>query len=95
MPRIIRTHQAREDLLDIWSYIARDNLTAADKLVRKIDEVLRLLSSQPKLGSPQDKYRTGLRCMPVGSYLIFYEPTSDGIRVIRVLHGARRLEDLL
>lgn len=95
MARIIRTRQARADVLDIWEYIAADNAAAADKLIRRLDEVVRLLAQQPELGSPQDKYRVGLRCMPVGTYLIFYDQVPDAIRVIRILHGARRWEDLI
>lgn len=95
MPRIVRTRIAREDVLEIWRYIANDNLVAADKLVRQLDEMVKLLAAQPGIGSSQEKYRPGLRCLPVGNYLIFYEPISNGIRVLRVLHGARRWEDLL
>ena len=95
MARIIRTRQARADVLNIWEYIAADNAAAADKLIRRLDEVVRLLAEQPELGSPQDKYRVGLRCMPVGAYLIFYDQVPDAIRVIRILHGARRWEDLI
>ncbi|MDB5339443.1 MAG: plasmid stabilization protein [Planctomycetaceae bacterium] len=95
MARIIRTRQARSDVLDIWEYIAADNTAAADKVIRRLDEVIRLLAEQPELGSRQDKYRVGLRCMPVGNYLIFYDQIPDAIRVLRILHGARRWEDLI
>jgi toxin ParE1/3/4 len=95
MPRIIRTRIAREDVLEIWRYIANDNPVAADKLIRRLDEKVNLLAAQPGIGSSQEKYRPSLRCLPVGNYLIFYEPISDGIRVLRILHGAPRWEDLL
>jgi toxin ParE1/3/4 len=95
MGRIVRTRQAREDVLAIWEYIAADNETAADRLLRRFDETARRLSENPALGSSQARFRQGLRCMPVGNYLIFYEPITDGIRILRVLHGARRWEDLL
>lgn len=94
MARIIRTRQARSDVLDIWEYIAADNTAAADKLILRLDEVVRLLAEQPELGSRQEKYRVGLRCMPVGN-LIFYDQVPDAIRVLRILHGARRWEDLI
>ena len=29
------------------------------------------------------------------SYVIFYRPLSDGIEVVRVLHGAQDLENML
>lgn len=95
MPRVVRTRLARADALDIWNFIADDNPDAADKLVRRIDSVIQLLAMQPGLGSSQERYRPGLRCAPVGNYLIFYEPIEEGIRVIRILHGARRWQDLL
>lgn len=95
MLRIIRTRQAREDVLDIWDYIAAENVPAADKLLRKIDEMVRLLAVQPGIGSSQDKHRAGLRCQAVGSYLIFYDQTPGTLRVLRIIHGARRWEDLI
>ena len=33
-----------------------------------------------------------LRYLPFGNYLIFYLPEEEGLVVIRVLHGARRIE---
>lgn len=95
MLRIERTRQAREDVLDIWNYIAADSIEAADALVRRLDEVIRLLCEHPRLGTPQDKYRHGLRCMSVGNYLIFYDEIPGVLRVLRVLHGARHWEDLV
>ena len=49
MPRIIRTPQANEDIFGVWDYIAADNITAADKLVRTIDERLQLIARQPRM----------------------------------------------
>ena len=95
MPRILRTPQANEDVLAIWSYIAQDNVTVADELVRRIDEVLQRLAGNPFMGALHEEYRPGLRVLPVGNYIVFYHPVDDGIEVYRVLHGARRLEDLL
>lgn len=95
MVRIVRTRQAREDVLDIWDYVAANNVEAADSLVRRLDQVVRLLSEHPGLGSRQDKYRDGLRCLPAGNYLIFYDLIPGAVRVLRILHGARRWEDLI
>ena len=61
MARIIRTSQAREDVLEIWAYIAQDNPTAADKLLRKLDETISLLADTPDIGIAQFQYRPGLR----------------------------------
>ncbi len=95
MARVLRTPQADTDLFQIWDFIADDNLLAADQLIRKIDETFELLATNRSMGSKQDQYRPGLRCFPVGNYLIFYRSIDDGIEVFRVLHGARQLDDLL
>lgn len=89
MARIIRTRQSREDVIEIWEYVASDSAVAADKLLKKFDETMRRLSEHPLIGAAQDKFRPGLRSFPVGKYVIFYEVDADGITIIRVLHGAR------
>ncbi|QDT44528.1 Toxin ParE3 [Gimesia alba] len=95
MPRIIRTRQANEDALSIWAYIAEHDPNAADQLILRINEMLQKLVVHPGLGSKHDKFRKGLRCFPIGNYLIFYEPIENGIQILRILHGARQWEDLL
>ena len=40
----------------------------------------------------------GVRVFPVSrfkKYLVFYRPVADGIEILRVLHGARDIDDLL
>ena len=96
MARILRTPQADVDLTDIWTYIARDNPAAADKLIRKINDTFELLATNPEIGIRQDELRPGLRCKPVRkNYLVFYEVADHDIRILRVMHGARKYEDLL
>jgi toxin ParE1/3/4 len=36
-----------------------------------------------------------LRSFPVGNYVIFYREVSEGIEIIRVLHGARDIEGII
>mgnify|MGYP001604054192 CR=1 FL=1 len=95
MAGILRTPQANDDLIEIWDRIAKDNLSAADRLLRRIDETCKLLSRQPEMGQSQEQYRAGLRSFTVGNYIIFYHPIRDGIEVYRILHGARQWERLL
>ena len=95
MPEIVRTSRAELDLAEIWTYIARDNLDAADRVVRRIDERFRLLLAHPTMGESMEHYRRGLRATAVGNYVIYYSSTEDGIQVYRVLHAARRREDHL
>ena len=95
MAKVLRTSLAEQDLYDIWSYVARDNLAAADRLLARIDEAFATLLRNPELGERMDRFRVGLRAWSVATYVIYYRPIDAGIEVYRVLHSARRAEDLL
>ncbi len=93
MARIVRSQLARHDLRDIWLYIAQQSVDAADRVLDGIDHTVRMLAGNPAIGQQQDHIGPGLRRFVVGNYLVFYELIGGGIRVVRVLHGARRWED--
>jgi len=93
MVRITRSKPARADLRDIWLYVAQDSIDAADRLLDRLDRTIRMLADNPAVGQRQDDLREGLRRFVVGNYLVFYETVRGGIRVVRVLHGARRWQD--
>lgn len=95
MTRVVLTDAAKQDQLEIWLYIAADNPDAADRLLDEMDETLRLLSSAPGLGRARDDIAPGLRYFPIENYLILYEALPDGINVVRLVHGARQLAQLL
>jgi toxin ParE1/3/4 len=94
MTRLRRTSDARNDLTAIWLYVAQENLPAADRLMEEINHTLKLLLRFPLMGDAVDQLRLGARRTTVGNYQLFYEPTADGIRLLRVYHAARRIEDL-
>ncbi len=91
MPRIIQSRDADFDLLEIWAHIARDRLEAADRLAERFDEVFQLLARSPHIGRSVDWLLPELRRFPVGEYLVFYLPGDDGVRIVRVIHGAREI----
>jgi toxin ParE1/3/4 len=95
MAKIIRTLPARDDLLQIWLYVAEHDVGAADRLIDRIDRTVRLLARHPKLGESVPQYRPELRRFTVGNYVIYYEPFESGVRLIRVLHGARKADEQL
>jgi toxin ParE1/3/4 len=94
MPRILRTDTAEADVLDIYRHIAADNPRAADKWLEKIDRTLGLAAKFPGMGEQVEHLAPGLRRLTEGNYLLFYVPIEGGIELQRVLHGARRIEDL-
>jgi toxin ParE1/3/4 len=94
MPEIRRTAQAEEDLIDLWLYIAQDNPSAADRLLDEFEDKFLLLAANPELGPARPHIAAECRYFPMGRYLILYRLIPDGIEVVRVVQGARRLEDL-
>ncbi len=90
-----RTAQAEDDLLDIWLYIAQDKPNAADQFLDELEAKFLLLAEQPQLGPARPDIAPGLRYFPVRSYLILYREITEGVEIVRVVHGARRLLNLL
>ena len=89
---------AEEDFTEIISYIAADNINAANSLADKIEKNLELLSENPKLGRiPRDEEirNLGYRYIIVQNYIIFYTIEGKSILVHRILHGARNYKTLL
>lgn len=94
MARVFRRPQARDDIDDIWNYIADDNINAADNWLDKLDEQFALLTLQPLMGRARDELAAGIRSFPFARYMIFYLPLPNGIDVVRVLHSARDVSAL-
>lgn len=92
MARVTRRPQAEDDILDIWQFIAEDNIAAADRWIDRLDETLARCATQPKMGRARDELAPGLRSFPFGLYVVFYAPLADGIDVVRVLHGSRDMD---
>lgn len=83
---------ARQDLIDIWSFIAEDNLAAAVDLVRSLRDKCEQLARFPNMGRARPELAKGLCSLPAGSYVIFYTEATDGVEIVRILAGARDLD---
>lgn len=95
MPICRRTAQAEEDLIALWLYIATENPQAADKQLDRIEAVFGVLADHPGIGAARPDLAPELRYYVVGSYLILYQAIADGVEIVRVVHGARYLPDLI
>jgi toxin ParE1/3/4 len=92
--QLIIADQAREDLMEIWLYIASDSIRGADKFIDFIYETCTKLCSAPEIGRKRDELLSGLRCLPVKRYLIFYRIKKDFIEIVRILCAYRDIESL-
>jgi toxin ParE1/3/4 len=95
MPRVTRAPIVDTDLLEIWLYVAQDNVEAADRLLDRIDACCRTLAKAPRAGRAREELGPGVRSHPVGRYVIYYRKVSAGIEVIRVLSGYRDISSLM
>ncbi|MGA2658546.1 MAG: type II toxin-antitoxin system RelE/ParE family toxin [Verrucomicrobiota bacterium] len=84
---------AREDLDQIHAFISQEDPEAALSTFAAVAQM-------PGIGRPRT-FRLpelpGLRSFRVDgfpNYLIFYRPVTEGIEIVRVLHGARNLDAL-
>jgi toxin ParE1/3/4 len=94
MLKIVRTPAAVRDLAAITDYIAADNLTAALGFYDEIDRLLTMIAQYPEMGEAVDHLSPGLRRFTLGNYLLFYRHVDEELELIRVLHGARKIEQL-
>jgi plasmid stabilization system protein ParE len=93
------TPQAVADLFDIWSFIADDNPSAADKVEQAIFRACDFLSDSPLAGrTRRDLTSRPLRfwvVQPYSHYLVVYNPEKQPLQIIRILHTSRDLPSML
>jgi toxin ParE1/3/4 len=76
---------------DLWSFIAADNIDAADRVAERLKRAFDLIAVNPRSGRLRPDMGPGIRSFVVGKYVVFYRITLDGIDVGRVMHGARNI----
>jgi toxin ParE1/3/4 len=81
-------------LEEIGDYIAADNPARAVTFVEELRDVFARIAEQPKAFPRRDDLARGFRQAVHGRYLILFKAGRGGVVIVRVLHGARRLQDL-
>jgi toxin ParE1/3/4 len=90
--KLTRTGLARLDLVEIWSFIADDNINAADKHLDKIESSLKILSDDPNAGRARPELGKDMRSFPIGNYMPFYRTLANEIELVRVLSSYRNIQ---
>jgi toxin ParE1/3/4 len=85
--------EARDDLQEIWVYIAQDNPAMADQLEGDIYAACELLAKNPHLGHKRpDLTEEPVLFWPVrGQYLVIYLAEAEPLKIVCILHGARNV----
>ena len=99
---LVWTPQAREDLIEIYTYIGLDNPSAAERIFDAVQLKAELLVDCLRLGVRRPDIRPSTRLLIQGPYLILYEthPDSDEgaidvVEIVRIIDGRRDLKNLL
>jgi toxin ParE1/3/4 len=83
---------AKEDLAEIWEFIAEQSgqTRNADRAVDAIVERLVMLAHNPGAGRLRLEIDPGVRSFPAGAYIVYYRMGRGGrVTIARVLHGSR------
>jgi antitoxin ParD1/3/4/toxin ParE1/3/4 len=96
MKDFILSPQARLDLIEIWTYIAEEDIDAADRVRERLHEAILKIAEMPGIGHlREDLADEPLRFWPVFSYLIIYRADSGPLEIVRILSSRRDIRALL
>ena len=94
MSRLRISPRASSDLIEIWIYIADDSVANADAFIDKLYQAIQVLARQPGSGRHREELAPGIQSFPFGRYIIFYRVVAGAVEIVRVLHGARDIENI-
>ena len=100
MTSIQKRPQVIRDLIELATYIAEDNMDASDRFLVSAEETFKQLVQTPKMGKSCQFSHSNLidvRQQAIKGfrrYLIFYRLIDSGVEILRVIHGARDIEDI-
>lgn len=92
--QVVFTVQAEQDLEEIGDYIAADNPDRALSFVREIRDHCNRIAAAPLAYAARPELGEGIRGCAHGRYLIVFQPASEEVLIVRVLHSARDLPAL-
>ena len=96
MKRFVITEQAEADINQAWEYIPESNLDAADQLRDELYAAMQKLADMPGMGQlPLELADERYRFWIVRPYITVYPHNTDPLQIIRVIQGAREIENLL
>ena len=75
--------------MEIAVFIAHDNPERALRFVDELEGKCHALGASPSIGTPRPELGKGVKMLPYGRYVIFYREANKGVRIERIMHGAR------
>jgi len=87
--KLLWTRLANADRKAIREYIAQDNPAAALAIDELISEHSNRLAEHPELGRP-GRIAGTRELVAHPHYIVIYDTSADWVRILRVLHAARK-----
>jgi toxin ParE1/3/4 len=81
---------AKQDLIEIQDFIARDNPRVAFEVVQRIRDQVALLASPPRLGRPGRLSGTRELSISRTPFFVVYRVQRRRVEVLAVIHGRRQ-----
>lgn len=98
MARVALTPRARRDLLEAVRWIAKDNRAAAAGLREAVEDAAFRLGEHPLIGKLRPELADEpVRFLPLTGYpyIVVYDSMCKPLLILRILHGARDLPNVL
>jgi len=87
--KLVWTEPARQDLRQVFEYIAEDNPKVASKLLSIIQERAVFLQNNPQMGRKGRVDGTRELVIAGTPYILPYRVKDNQIQILAVFHGAR------
>jgi toxin ParE1/3/4 len=87
MSRYVLSPRAQADIDEIWDFSAEHwGEEQTERYLRELWRGIAFVAKNPRHGRACDDIRTGYFKHAVGSHVLFYRLTPDGIDVVRIVH---------
>ena len=90
------TLAAKDDLQEIWLYIAQDNPPAANRVEAALHDAFNTIAENPHIGHTRPDIKAKhIKFWGVYSYQIVYDPKLEPLPILRILSGYRDINNIL
>ncbi|MDP9839530.1 toxin ParE1/3/4 [Neorhizobium huautlense] len=86
---VVYSSRARQDLLDIWLWIAESSgAQSADRILDRMEERLHRLAAFPEMGPARPGIAPRARVLVIQRWLALYAIDDHEIRIVRIVDSA-------